>query len=117
MSKELESFERIKNITYDRTDLYGIEVFRKDLDIIESALIDYEETDNQLYDLFEKFRINNRKDLLKKLKSLEIIKEKNINVRGIINSPTLEHYIDHCMPRHSEELTQEEFDLLKDVLL
>ncbi len=38
MSKELEAFENIKNITYDRTDLYGIEVFRKDLDIIETAL-------------------------------------------------------------------------------
>ena len=50
-------------------------LFEDYLDIIETALKDYEETDNQLYDLFEKFGINNRKDLLDNLKALEIIKE------------------------------------------
>ena len=53
----------------------------------------------------------------KKLKALRIIKEKNINVRGIINSPNLEYYIDHCMPRHSGEPTQEEYEIVKEVLL
>ena len=54
--------------------------------------------------------------LHKRSQALEIIKEKNINVRGIINSSNLEYYIDHCMPRNSKEPTQEEYDLLKEVL-
>ena len=53
MSKELESFERIKNITYDRTDLYGIEVYRKDLDIIEAVL---KNEDSEKFELIQQVR-------------------------------------------------------------
>ena len=53
MSKELEAFARIKNITYDRTDLYGIEVFRKDLDIIEAVL---KNEDSEKFELIRQVR-------------------------------------------------------------
>ena len=56
----LEAFERIKNITYDRTDLYGIEVFRKDLDIIEAALkrnIELEEENKVLKTVRDNFNL------------------------------------------------------------
>ena len=79
MSKELEVLESTKNLILPvlEDDDWRItrRLFEDYLDIIETALKDYEETDNQLYDLFEKFGINNRKDLLDNLKALEIIKE------------------------------------------
>lgn len=85
MNKGLEAFERIKNITYDRTDLYGIEEYRKSLDTIE-----------------------------KSLKALEIIKEKRVNIHLLILSDSLEKYNFNLLPYR--KLTQEEYDLLKEIL-
>lgn len=51
----------------------------------------------------------------KELKALEIIKEKEINVFIFLHSGDLETYND--MVEDNRKLTQEEFDLLKEVLL
>ena len=70
MSKELEAFKRIKDITYDRVNLYGIEEYRKALDTIENALKEYE--------LMKEIRITALFDLAqvnKEHKALEIIKK------------------------------------------
>lgn len=53
------------------------------------------------------------RNLKKKLKALEIIKKKEVNVRFLISCKTLEEY--NCVI--SDHLTQEEYDLLKEVLL
>ena len=51
----------------------------------------------------------------KKLKALEIIKKKEVNVFIFLHNGDLETYND--MVEDSRKLTQEEFDLLKEVLL
>ena len=84
-------------------------------DLIETELKDYEETDNLLCDLCEKFGINNEKDLLKKLQALEAIKELfdcgylQFKYGQIVSAGTND---DSSYP-----LTKEKNDLLKKVLL
>lgn len=135
MNKELKALQSLTEyLTGDYRDCF------EELSIIGTALQDYEtlkilnenqkhniellmEENKMLKQRIEKLdkmhsnALNKIANDRNKLKVLEIIKEKNTNVRGIINSPTLEYYIDHCMPRHSKEPTQEEYDLLKEVLL
>lgn len=56
MSRErtaLETFALIKNVTYDRTDLYGIEEYRKALDIIETVL---KNEDSEKFKLIQQVR-------------------------------------------------------------
>ena len=53
----------------------------------------------------------------KELKALEIIKEKRVNCYLIINSENLKDY-NECVDDTTEKrLTQEEYDLLKEVVL
>ena len=120
MTKELKALREIgklkENGCYiNTTEEYKlVEAALKELIDIKSGKIRLSVNTGDNYVAMPKYQYEQD---LKKLKALEIIKEKNINVRGIINSPTLEHYIDHCMPRNSKEPTQEEYDLLKEVLL
>ncbi len=102
----------------------------KRLDIIENALKRLEqlqiiigaekiedlpkvalETENACYS-----NSYNLKKAEKKLKALEIIKEKGIDVDALKYHKDLEHYNFSLRGRY-ESLTQEEFDLLKEVLL
>lgn len=57
----------------------------------------------------------------KKLKTLEIIKEKSVDIGFLQYSSTVDlynHYIvEHAWTKHTSSLTQEEYDLLKEVLL
>lgn len=54
----------------------------------------------------------------KSLKALEIIKEKQVNVGALSVFDTLEQYNHFCkMFENLIELTQQEYDLLKEVLL
>ena len=55
----------------------------------------------------------------KSLKALEIIKEKRVDVVILFNSPSLTLYNTILVIRNESEyeLTQEEYDLLKEVLL
>jgi hypothetical protein len=50
----------------------------------------------------------------KSLKALEIIKEKTVDIWLIQNKKTLKQY--NSMVDESRQLTEEEFDLLKEVL-
>lgn len=49
------------------------------------------------------------------LKALEIIKKKRVNVQALFYSSSCDDYNKHY--NHYEDLTQEEYELLKDVLL
>lgn len=129
MSKELEAFERIKNHTLSYTGGFyktltdSREKEIEDLDIIESALKRNIELEKELcfVKTMEDLTIEAIKD--KKLKALEIIKNKVVDMDLLFHSDILQDYneqvpqyvfgsemdIDRC-------LTQEEFDLLKEVL-
>ena len=58
------------------------------------------------------------KDIEKKLKALEIIKNKNFDLFYLQDSKDLEQYNDCCDHfRNLCYLTQEEYDLLKEVII
>lgn len=107
MSKSLKALERIKKF-YPQWHLYN----RNDFLIIETEIKDYEKTDDQIYDLFEKFGINNRKDLLKKLKALEIIEEKSVDIQLLKDSKNNNDY-NWCVHTKDRALTQEEYEKIK----
>lgn len=53
----------------------------------------------------------------KELKALEIIKEKQANVSALLELDNLQQYNDYCdIVSGCKKLTQEEYDLLKEVL-
>lgn len=133
MSKELtplKAWEEVKDAMLEWTEGYeeNFNLIEKTLKDYEKTLKDYEETDNQIYDSFEKFGINHRKDLLKKLKVLEIIIEKDVDVHNfkefiIKQHWTYKQYVkeenDENTSKHQfayKLLTQDEFDLLKKEL-
>lgn len=107
-SKELKALERIKKVQE------VADYMEKETDIIETALKDY---DNLLYKC-NKLQDKKQKLLIEKakhLKALEIIKEKEVNVYLLNYFGSLESYNEEvCIFRM---LNQEEYDLLKEVLL
>ena len=141
MSKELEALERIgkleivvglrvvptKTIVKDFADYYIIETALKRLEEIEQK---YNEL---LYDYQELVHCGLKSEQ-KKLKALEVIKEKNVDVGRLkhsicvainnkatmVNAATkefIEPYIYYNFSRPKNEwLTQEEYNLLKELL-
>lgn len=71
----------------------------------------------QLEDIEEKHNIKFVDDLDKRLIALEIIKEKRVDVARLLVSVDLERYNNFDKRDILVELTQQEFDLLKEVLL
>ena len=67
----------------------------------------------QLEDIEEELGID-LAQINKELEALEIIKEKRVNVQALFYSSSCEDYNKHYT--HYEDLTQEEYDLLKEVL-
>ena len=127
MSKEFEAFVRIAK------QLKVCDENCRYLDIIETALKNYEELTNKpvmlygsthghtkkLIDIicknYKEVKITNLEDE-KKLKVLEIIKEKKVDCLLITISQTVMDYNDMC-EEDNVNLTQEEYDLLKEVML
>ena len=72
MSKELSPLEALNEVVY----CYG---YDKNIEIIETALKDQEETNSKLDNLFESLGIESKEDLIKKLKTLEILKEISVS--------------------------------------
>lgn len=117
MSKGLEAFKRATTMVgfYD----YNENQYMEDLKIIETALKRLERYEQPLTayldkseeELFEEAKRNE-----KKIKALEIIKKKNVDVGWLKNSETLKHY-NMCIGNIHKEITQEEWDLLKEALL
>lgn len=116
VSKQLKDFvlEFVKN-GLDRRFIHG------SFEIIETALKDYENLK-----LKHKSMQDAVLDDFKKLKALEIIKEKQVNVdnflRHIKKETDYKEYKRLCglykiMVFSDKDLTQEEYDLLKEVLL
>ena len=89
MSKELEALKRIRREagTPYFSSLYDIDMWREDFRTIE-----------------------------KNLKALEIIKNKHTDIHSLIISKTLGQYNNFYVGLSIQLLTQEEYDLLKEVL-
>jgi len=90
IEKALKEYEFLKNFFYKLKEKYGID----DLDYLEHIVREYD---------------NNKK----KLKALEIIKEKEVYPTFLLNCKSVEEYNHECI----NKITQEEYDLLKEVLL
>lgn len=134
MNKELEALKEARNFRHEKDKnlvLIDIDYFNQCLDGIEKELEDLEA---------EKIALMESNDLLnealyddlKKVKALEIIKEKNIDVRYFIDDFVKQDYGWDLYDDYSEQyhygkddfsrydgeyLTQEQFELLKEVLV
>ncbi len=142
MSKELEAFERIKNHTLSYVgDTYKTltdsrEMQVEDLDIIETALKNYEELTNKPVILYGKTQAlidaicKAHKEVKvitiideKKIRAFDIIKKKRVNVLELCTCANYETYLAffnkwNWYGEYDEYiLTQEEYDLLREVLL
>ena len=131
MSKELQALEEIQNykIKFDANIKYenGNEtqyrfetikdMFLKQFAIIETALKRIPELERENFELSEQVGMyaTYKCEDEKKLKALEIIKEKEVDVFIFLHSGYLETYND--IVEDNRKLTQEEYDLLKEVLL
>lgn len=118
MNKELTPLEAFGIIKYsgNESDLFQ---YNKLYDIIEDALIkleNYEQNEDFNKDVLN-YAFLNEQDKIKKLKALEIIKKKKINFDYIEYCDTYEQYRTLCRYYyHWPNLTQDEFDLLREVL-
>ena len=127
MSKELEALIRIEDLL-DR--LYETDVINDDhthdTNIIGKALKRLEELE-KAFKALSKEDEKTKKFLsleIEKNRALEIIKNKKVNVRALLKSTYsfldgLSIYNSQCYNRQemeSKELTQEEYELLKEVL-
>ena len=105
IEKELKDYQEIKEIAkhYNWDDITS-EIFNV-------------KTDKKYRDLFNSAIVNIQEDY-RKARALEIIKKKGILVNGLIKSKSLAEYNALCNYHGMTEwLIQEEYDLLKEVLL
>ena len=123
MSKELEALKRFReNAKFDtKSDYYLSTKYIDDNDIIETALKE-KETPTETFEQF----VGEPSDVIyKKLKALKIIKEKNVIISLLKDCSNFQEYNDCCNYSlkyvfknfYPIDLTQEEFDLLREVLL
>lgn len=79
------------------------------------------DTKDNKFDVIENYKITNKgiidNETQKKLKTLEIIKKKEVNVAALLELDNLQQYNDYCdMVGGCKKLTQEEYEFLKEVL-
>lgn len=118
----LKEYENLDDIYYDTW--YACERLKENnnfaLMFIDDIYCLINTKDNK-FDVIDNYKINNYgiidNGTKKKLKALEIIKEKQVNVGDFIRCKSIEDYNDYCCYNEKEQLTQEEYDLLKEVLL
>ena len=118
MSKELTPLEALKTIILGtNVDTYrsSVEEIDNAISIIETALKRLEKIETTTHSVL-------REDISNKLKALEIIKEKRVDVDYLItcierNIKPLQNYNEYIKEFYGIELAQEEYDLLKEVLL
>lgn len=113
-NKELEALKRVES-RLDTEDLY---LFENDLKIIKSALkrLDYID-ENKLYCISENYLQD-----IKKIKAFDVIKKHCIDVGTFCDFDTYQDYCeeygepDDYIPT-TQAMSEDEFDLLKEVLL
>lgn len=116
MSKELEALNDLRNKCCDYLSLSMDRQVCDSFKLIEAALKEKENIEKTINELFsENGKVITTIDIKKQLKAIEIIKDKEVNVFIFLHSGDLETYND--MVEENRKLTQEEYDLLKEVLL
>lgn len=114
MSKELEALNFINNFLISQTTDTPI---HKELcnacDLLRTTLKNYEKL-NHDYSIVVDEKASMACEYAKKLKALEIIKEKKVDIRYLLDC-RFQHY--NLLVEEDEELTKEEYDLLKEELL
>lgn len=116
MSEELEALEKI--ISHENIWNHGM--FKEEYQVIEKALKDYERykplIENIENGLTDTISVEDLKVLIKRSKALEIIKNKNVDCFWFIQCESVNEY-NKSLTLGKGTLTQEEFDLLKEVLV
>lgn len=115
MKDAISALNTLKQNIKDVTHMFDEELIL----IIEAVIKDYEETDNQLNNLFDKFGIHDRKDLLRILKAIEILKETPEfawYVSIYENAYEMVSDVKGFRTNNSVEELQQMFDILKAVL-
>ena len=113
MNEELTPLEAIFLLKSNMTNAECIR-FGEYVHIIETALKDYDEIKKEKLLLSA---VRDLPNLFKKLKALEIIKEKGVNIYFLKNTDNVDEYNELIQPHFGmKALTQEEYDLLKKVL-
>ena len=112
MNKVLKALKTIGEIKVDdERETFVI----KDIDEYKTVEKELKEKE-ELQKLLEHERDLNNHLITHEVKALEIIKNKNVMMHWLKVSKSLEHY-NSALNKFAEELTQEEYDLLKEVLL
>lgn len=116
MSKELEAYNRLCNhLDYDNDDYMFNGQYEEDNAVIETALENYDTLKNDF--------ISMRDFKYKQLDALDIIKDKKVDVPYIIENPEEKDVIWYnsrfmgVLCEGWRMLNQEEYDLLREVLL
>ena len=133
MSKELEALQKIASfevnqiydIKFDNGDREHyecetiIELFPNDFAEIETELKRLEELEDRINELEETNHLMflREHENTKKLKALEIIKKKEVDIGWLKRAKDLREYNSGMGINSYSALTQEEYDLLKEVLL
>lgn len=107
-NKELSPLEALEKLTNYKCSCMSEKMMCKE--IIENALKRLEKIENSNVSVL-------REDISKQLKAFEIIKEKFVNITILMGCDNLEEYNKHPLTMRKGRLTQEEFNLLKEVLL
>lgn len=130
MSKELEALKFIKNVEVwigndynTATKVFEIDhEYDKAFEIVETALKRLEKIEDKkivgtttMDKALEKFMLDNCPEIKKKIKALEIIKEK-FYFEWLLLSKNVDQY-NEAQDDDKNKLTQEEYNLLKEVLL
>lgn len=118
MNKELSPLEALKNIklklmrSYDNSfGMNGNVMFSKKIPIIETALKENERL--KICYLENLLNEESKEYIYKKIKALNVIKAKRVNVRCLMSGWNLWRYNSY---KAHENLTQEEYTLLREVL-
>lgn len=126
MSKGLKALQDIRLRIFIESEVQSKKVV-KDLKTIEKELKEYEELKKPkrivgtttMDKALKKFLIDNNPSVAKELKALEIIKEKEINIHALLlHLKRFDSPIGYnALVGEKYQLAQEEYDLLKEVLL
>lgn len=113
MSKELNALMTMYGMALEGALSQEKERLGECYNIIETALKEYE-TLKEYYNAVVSNREFDKEYFYKCVKTLKIIKEKNVCILDLKKTKTLKEY--NCCREWKEELTQEEYNLLKEVL-
>lgn len=111
MSKSLEALERLRNTLL--AEGYWQDILQ-DVSIIEKELKRLEEIDDILNTGGGIWATNG--PVGKELKAIKIIKEKGIDIIALKECKKAKTYNENTKRTYCEEYTEEEYDLLKEVL-